>query len=505
MNSNPKDFCTCFPARVDSYLQENISDEDEEVLLLHLARCDSCRDRMTYSAADPDTWNEFENALADAPHDSILLSHQDCQSGIEHGELGGDATEKLVLSMLAPTDDPEMLGRLGPHEISGVIGSGGMGVVLKAHDRSLERTIAIKVLAPHLASSGAARKRFAREAKAAAAVLHPNVIAIHGVSNDAALPYLVMPYLRGESLQRRLNRLGPLSTAETLRIGQQIAAGLAAAHSQGLVHRDIKPSNIMLEDGVERLTITDFGLARACDDASMTRSGVIAGTPQYMSPEQARGEAVDPRSDLFSLGSVLYAMCTGHSPFRAETSYGVLHRITHQTPRAIREINSEVPVWMCRLIERLHHKVPNERLQTAEQVEHWLVDCIAHLEQPDKQPLPATLEDVSRGSSLRAIAFAAVALFLAAISATSHPSRDESGQKSIVTSGSPASAPVEIQSDPNGDSKHTVNSIDTDWIDPFDPTPYDVNAKAQRLELEIWQSFANGPTEHEPPNEGSKQ
>ena len=195
-----------------------------------------------------------------------------------------------------------MLGRLGPYEVSGVIGAGGMGIVLKAFDCSLDRTVAIKVMAPHLASSGSARRRFAREAKAAAAVLHPNVIAIHGVAADQALPYLVMPYNRGMSLQKRIDQDGPLPLQETLRIAEQIAAGLAAAHAQGLVHRDIKPANILLEDGVERLAITDFGLARAVDDATMTRSGVIAGTPQYMSPEQARGDSIDHRSDLFSFG-----------------------------------------------------------------------------------------------------------------------------------------------------------------------------------------------------------
>jgi serine/threonine protein kinase len=150
-----------------------------------------------------------------------------------------------VLGLLHPTDDPQMLGRLGGYEVSGVIGSGGMGVVLKAFDGALDRTVAMKVLAPRLASSGAARRRFAREAKAAATVLHPNVIVIHSVQNDGPLPFLVMPYIRGESLQRRLDRHGPLQTEEILRIGQQVASGLAAAHGQGLVHRDIKPANIL--------------------------------------------------------------------------------------------------------------------------------------------------------------------------------------------------------------------------------------------------------------------
>ncbi len=223
--------------------------------------------------------------------------------------------------------------------------------------------MAIKVLAPHLAVSGAARRRFAREARAAAAVVHENVMAIHAVAEAHEPPYFVMPYVRGVSLEKRLNEQGPLGLLEVLRIARQIAAGLAAAHAQGLVHRDIKPANILLAEGAERLQITDFGLARAADDASLTRTGVIAGTPQYMSPEQARGEAVDARSDLFSLGSVLYAMCTGHPPFRADTSYGVLRRINETDPRPIREINPEIPAWLTGIIRRLHAKDPARALR----------------------------------------------------------------------------------------------------------------------------------------------
>jgi hypothetical protein len=296
-----------------------------------------------------------------------------------------------------------MLGRLGAHEVSGVIGAGAMGVVLNALDKSLDRTVAIKVLAPHLASSGAARKRFAREAKAAAAVLHPNVIAIHSVSNDDSLPYLVMPYVRGASLQKRLDQEGPLPVAEILRIGSQIAAGLAAAHAQGLVHRDIKPANILLEEGVERVAITDFGLARAVDDATMTRTSVIAGTPQYMSPEQARGESVDHRSDLFSLGSVLYAMCTGRAPFRAETSFGVLRRITDEPHRPVRQVNPDAPDWLAEIIDRLLAKDAGQRFQSAVEVVEILGAWLARVQQPDVVPppqhkrRPATLTSGNRG------------------------------------------------------------------------------------------------------------
>ena len=173
-------------------------------------------------------------------------------------------------------------------------------------------------------------------------------------------------------------------------------AGLAAAHAQGLVHRDVKPANILLADGVERVKLTDFGLARAADDASLTKTGVIAGTPQYMSPEQARGEAVDQRSDLFSLGSVLYAMCTGRAPFRAETSYGVLRRITDDEPRPIREINPDIPEWLCRIVAKLMSKQPDDRFQSAREVAGLLEACLAHVQQPTVVPLPDVLITLRR-------------------------------------------------------------------------------------------------------------
>jgi serine/threonine protein kinase len=202
-------------------------------------------------------------------------------------------------------------------------------------------------------------------------------------------PYFVMPYVRGVSLEKRLREQGPLGVTEVLRISRQVAAGLAAAHAQGLVHRDIKPANILLAEGTERLEITDFGLARAADDASLTRTGVIAGTPQYMSPEQARGEAVDARSDLFSLGSLMYAMCTGHPPFRAETSYGILQRINESDPRPIAQINPDVPGWLAGIVQRLHAKDPAQRFASAAVVAAVLEQCLAHVQQPAVVPLPA--------------------------------------------------------------------------------------------------------------------
>jgi serine/threonine-protein kinase len=289
-----------------------------------------------------------------------------------------------------------MLGRVGNYEVAGVVGSGGNGVVLKGFDAALSRNVAIKLLSPRLADSGAARRRFSREAQAAAAVVHDNVMAIHAVAETHGLPYLVMPYVRGPSLESRLRTSGPLALEEVLRVGRQVAAGLAAAHAQGLVHRDIKPANILLEEGVERVKITDFGLARAADDASLTRSGVIAGTPQYMSPEQARGEPLDHRADLFSLGCVLYAACSGRSPFRAETSYGVLRKICESEPRDVRELNPAIPPWLVRLIERLLAKEPSRRFESAAEVAALLEQCLAHVQQPARIALPDVLIDRKR-------------------------------------------------------------------------------------------------------------
>src|SRR5262249_55116065 len=193
-------------------------------------------------------------------------------------------------------------------------------------------------------------------------------------------------------LQERIDRAGPLELKEILRIGHQTACGLAAAHAQGIVHRDIKPANILLENGIERVKLTDFGLARTVDDASVTQSGVIAGTPLFMSPEQAAGEPVDPRSDLFSLGSVLYMMCTGHAPFRASGTMAVMKRVIEDTTRPVREVNPEIPDWLEAIIAKLHAKKPEERFQSAKEVAELLEQHLAHLQQPSKIPMPAKVE-----------------------------------------------------------------------------------------------------------------
>jgi hypothetical protein len=239
---------------------------------------------------------------------------------------------------------------------------------------------------------------------AAAAVTHEHVVAIYGVEEANGLPYLVMQYVGGVSLQERIDRDGPLDVKEVLRIGMQAAAGLAAAHAQGLVHRDVKPANILLENGVERVKITDFGLARAVDDAAMTQSGVVVGTAEYMSPEQARGEAVDHRSDLFSLGGVLYAACTGRPPFRADGTLAVLKRVVEEPHPPIRKFNAEVPDWLCAIIDRLLAKDRADRFQSAKEVADLLGAHLAHLQQPGQVPMPAPVPRLGRKQRIRRLA-----------------------------------------------------------------------------------------------------
>ena len=268
-------------------------------------------------------------------------------------------------------------GVVGHYDVLKTLGVGGFGVVVKAFDQKLRRVVAIKMLRSDLAATSPARKRFVREARAAAAIRHENVVQIYAVE-EGLVPYLVMEYVPGKTLQQHLDETGPLAAAEVARVGAQIARGLAAAHDTGVIHRDIKPANILLEwaDG-PRVKLTDFGLARAADDASLTQSGMAVGTPPYMAPEQARGERTDHRADLYSLGSVLYTMTTGRPPFRAPNTRAVLKRVAEDTPRSIREVMPETPAWLCAVIARLHAKQPRDRFQTAREVADLLDRCLA--------------------------------------------------------------------------------------------------------------------------------
>jgi serine/threonine protein kinase len=353
----------------------------------HLETCPHCRLRLTeLSRADGDPLvREACETLREEGEPT--LEHVDGPASIVVSVeplLGEDTPidcETVSLDFLEPPTHPELLGRIGRYDVERLVGAGGMGVVLKAYDTELHRVVAIKILLPHLATSSAARRRFAREAKAAAAVMHEHVIPIYNVESDGQLPYLVMQFVPGHSLQTRVDEQGPLEIKEVLRIARQAAAGLAAAHAQGVVHRDVKPANILLEDSIDRVLISDFGLARTVDDATLTRSGVVAGTPHYMSPEQASGQDVDQRTDLFSLGSVIYFMCTGRPPYRSDSPMAVLNRICHEPHRPLDAVNSDVPIELADLVDRLLAKNPQDRFATAADVESRLAGLLARLQQ----------------------------------------------------------------------------------------------------------------------------
>ncbi len=391
-------------------LDDSLSEQQEDLLAAHLEDCESCQLTLAAMASDTLGWSRVSTALREEisgaqPLGRGMIStlipanpspaQTNAPTGSGHFSGWDVLPADFAVDFLEPAREADSLGRLQDIEIRSVIGHGGNGIVLKGYQQELNRLVAVKVMAPQLAANAAARKRFAREAQATAAIVHPNVMPILTVHSSNQLPYLVMPYVDCESLQERLDREGPLPTLDVLRIAHQVARGLAAAHSQGLVHRDVKPANILLERNVDRVMLTDFGLARAIDDATLTGTGLIAGTPQYMSPEQARGDSVNLPSDLFSLGSVMYAMCTGRPPFRAQTSYGILRRVIEDTPRPVGELNADVPAWLEGLINGLLGKQSETRLGDAAVIATMLQSCIAHVQQPQSNPLPDRIRSLA--------------------------------------------------------------------------------------------------------------
>jgi hypothetical protein len=270
--------------------------------------------------------------------------------------------QPVAFPFLGPPQEAGELGRLGGYRVLSLIGRGGMGMVFRAEDPGLHRQVALKVMSPALAEEEVARQRFLREARTTAAVEDDHIVPIHQVGEDRGLPFLTMPLLNGESLRARLERDRQLPMAEVLRIGREVAEGLAAAHANGLIHRDVKPANIWLEGERGRVKILDFGLARKIQgDPHLTQSGAILGTPAYMAPEQARGEKVDGRADLFSLGCVLYRLSTGRMPFRGADLVSTLLAVATEQPKAPLTINPQVPPALSTLVLLLLAKDPKDR------------------------------------------------------------------------------------------------------------------------------------------------
>jgi Tol biopolymer transport system component len=326
-----------------------------------------------------------------------------------------------------------MIGHtLSHYKILDKIGSGGMGDVYLAEDITLDRQVALKVLPPELADNAERRARFTREAKAVAALNHPNIVTLHSVEEAGGICFITMELVRGKTLAEILPRKG-FSLKQFFNIAVPLADAMAAAHEQGITHRDLKPANIMVrEDG--QLKVLDFGLAKATGDPSnrggdaftrsATQPGQIAGTPAYMSPEQAEGKTIDTRSDIFSLGVVFYEMITGERPFAGETAAAVVSSILRDTPRPLSEIKPAIPRRVAGLVHRCLEKNPADRYQSAIDLRHDLEET-----QRDDAPAVATASRMraSGGGRGPAIAWGLGVLIVAAGAVSIWPSGNRGG------------------------------------------------------------------------------
>ncbi len=341
------------------HLKGELSVATDSELSAHLESCPSCKQRLAQISLG-------QTPRTSSDYSTVALSSQGSDtsySGIRTDE------EAYLQSFLAPPRDEKYLGSFDRYDIESDIGRGGMGIVFRAYDDSLRRRVAIKVLAPEVAANPIARERFRREAHAAAAISdHDSVVTIYAVGEFNKLPYLSMQFVQGCSLQEKLNSDGAIAESQVHHLGLQIAEALDFAHRNGLIHRDIKPSNILLDEEVRRARLADFGLARWVDDATITVSGTIVGTVAFMSPEQAQGAAADERSDLYSLGAVLYAAAVGRPPHQAESSLALLRKVCDEQPQDLDQLDAGFSQPFASLIRRLLTKDPAERIQSAQEV-----------------------------------------------------------------------------------------------------------------------------------------
>lgn len=377
-------------------LRSKLPQDKQEHITAHLDACTGCQSKLELLAdGDLDISGTVKHIdQNEPPKNSAYWRAFDDIGGNLTGTFNAiDTTTSSSsrLDFLRPLKLPGKIGRLGDFQVIRELGRGGMGIVLQAFDPNLEREVAVKVLSPELANNELARQRFCREARAAAAVTHENIVAVHQVSDDEAsgLPYFVMQLVLGETLEQRIRREGKLSVDAVTRISWQAAQGLSAAHAAGLIHRDIKPGNILLEAGTDKAKLTDFGLARAAEDLKLTRTGFVAGTPLYMAPEQAKGDDVDARADLFALGAVMYEALAGRPPFDGKTPLAVLRRVADEAHPRLSRINPDVPDWLEDTIDELLEKDPERRMQTASQLANVLA---AHFS-GEACPVPASPVD----------------------------------------------------------------------------------------------------------------
>ena len=348
--------------------------DDLQTLRQHLAHCQACRNRLQQAGVDDATLTQAKSADTH-PGQGAPGQHGDTTTaGVPNRTLHAEPHHSHFseYSFLSPPQAPDEIGRLGSYRILSVLGEGGMGTVFVAEDPQLHRRVAIKVLRVGLDPT--TRKRFLQEAQLAASLASERIVTIHHIGEDRGCPFMVMELLEGESLDARLRRLRQLPLADALRIAREAADGLSVAHAKGLIHRDIKPANVWLEEregegGDFRVKLLDFGIARSLtSDSHLTEDGMIVGTPSYMCPEQAHGAPLDARSDLFSLGCLLYAMLAGDSPFARASTVQAIRAVAEEEIGPIRHKLPQVPAPVGALIERLLNKQPKDRPPNARAV-----------------------------------------------------------------------------------------------------------------------------------------
>jgi serine/threonine protein kinase len=387
----------------------------------------------------PEEWEEvgrvFDAAAALRPEERASFLDQACgenealrrevQALLETEDRAGDflggAALEDVAKVLAKDEPPSLVGkRLGHYELRSLIGTGGMGEVYSAHDVALKREVAVKVLPSSFSQNADRLRRFKQEARAASALNHPNIVTIHEIGEIDSCHFIVSEYIEGETLRQRLTR-GRMDFAEVKDVATQIAAGLAAAHTVGVVHRDIKPENVMLRpDGYVK--ILDFGLAKLSERADLlsaagpqlkTDTGIVMGTSRYMSPEQARGLGVDARTDVWSLGVVLYEMLTGRVPFEGQTNSDVIASILEREPTALATLASTAPSELQRIAAKALRKDREERYQT---IKDMLLDLNSVKEQLNAERLSGKIRRHKTALALILVALvigAAVVIYLA--------------------------------------------------------------------------------------------
>lgn len=382
------------PKLLQQLLLGRLSEEAADGLERHVEQCDRCsrllpslsaedtlvqtmraRERVSWQPRDQSTIQDLLPRLrALRPAGASALDSTPGGPSQEKNDLR--STKVAALDFLRPPQAAGELGRLGPYRVLNVLGAGGMGVVFLAEDPQLQRTVALKVMRPEAAKKAYASERFLREARATAKIEHDHIVTIFQVGEDHGIPYLAMQLLQGMSLhdfikKKHGQKTGmPLSLDQLLKLGREVAKGLAAAHDKGLIHRDIKPANIWLDASASgRVKILDFGLARAADgNAPLTQIGTVLGTAAYMAPEQARSDRIDGRADLFSLGCVLYQLCTGRLPWNGSDPTTTIIAVATEEPIPVQVLNPDLPVKLAEFIMQLLAKKPEDRPASARAV-----------------------------------------------------------------------------------------------------------------------------------------